>query len=42
MMKSGQIIWQGAWCEGDGNLEDFYLKEFGEEEWGETTCKTFG
>lgn len=31
MMKSGQIIWQGAWNEGDGNLEDFYLKEFGEE-----------
>ena len=31
MMKSGQIIWQGPWGEEDGSLEDFYLKEFGEE-----------
>ena len=31
MMKSGQIIWQGKWGEADGSLEDFYLKEFGEE-----------
>ena len=31
MMKSGQIIWQGKWSEKDGSLEDFYLKEFGEE-----------
>ena len=31
MMRSGQIIWQGVWSEGDGSLEDFYLKEFGEE-----------
>ena len=32
MMKEGQIIWNGAWSEADGSLEDFYLKEFGEEE----------
>ena len=31
MMRSGQIIWQGRWSEADGSLEDFYLKEFGEE-----------
>lgn len=30
MMRSGQIIWQGVWSEGDGSLEDFYLKEFSE------------
>lgn len=32
MMKEGQIIWEGAWSEADGSLEDFYLKEFEEEE----------
>lgn len=32
MMRSGQIIWQGPWREEDGRLEDFYLKEFGEED----------
>ena len=31
MMKSGQIIWTGSWDGYDGSLEDFYLKEFGEE-----------
>ncbi len=31
MMRSGQIIYQGAWSEQDGSLEDFYLKEFGGE-----------
>jgi ABC-2 type transport system ATP-binding protein len=28
MMRDGQIIWQGEWNEGDGDLEEFYLKEF--------------
>ncbi len=32
MMKEGQILWKGARSETDGSLEDFYLKEFGEEE----------
>jgi ABC-2 type transport system ATP-binding protein len=32
MMRSGQIIWQGPWREEDGSLEEFYLKEFGEED----------
>ena len=31
MMKSGQIIWQGVRSDVDGSLEDFYLKEFEEE-----------
>lgn len=30
MMKSGQIIWQGEWEGNEGDLETFYLKEFGE------------
>lgn len=30
MMKAGQIIWQGDWNEQAGDLENFYLKEFGE------------
>lgn len=30
MMKSGQIIWQGTWGEGDGSLEEFYMREFEE------------
>lgn len=30
MMKSGQIIWQGEWKGNEGDLETFYLKEFGE------------
>lgn len=32
LMKSGQLLWQGAWTESDGSLEEFYLKEFGAEE----------
>lgn len=32
MMRSGQIIWQGPWRDEDGSLEDFYLKEFEEED----------
>ena len=28
MMKDGQMIWQGSWNEGDGSLEDFYMREF--------------
>lgn len=28
MMRDGQIIWQGVWKDEDGNLEDFYMKEF--------------
>lgn len=31
MMKDGQIIYQGAWDEGKGDLEQFYLKQFEEE-----------
>ncbi|MCR5115929.1 MAG: ABC transporter ATP-binding protein [Lachnospiraceae bacterium] len=32
MMRKGQIIWQGTWSEKDGSLEDFYLKEFAQED----------
>ena len=32
MMRKGQIIWQGTWNEKDGSLEDFYLKEFAQED----------
>lgn len=32
MMKSGQIIYNGKWDNTTGNLEDFYLQQFGEEE----------
>ena len=32
MMRKGQIIWQGTWSEKDGSLEDFYLKEFEQED----------
>ncbi len=32
MMRKGQIIWQGTWSEKDGRLEDFYLKEFAQED----------
>jgi len=28
MMNEGQIVWQGAWKEEDGSLEDFYLNTF--------------
>lgn len=31
MMKDGQMIYQGRWEEGQGNLEDFYLRRFEEE-----------
>ena len=31
MMKDGQMIYQGEWEEGQGNLEDFYLRQFEEE-----------
>ena len=31
MMKDGQMIYQGEWEEGQGNLEDFYLHQFEEE-----------
>lgn len=31
MMKDGQLIFQGAWNENRGNLEKFYLSQFGEE-----------
>lgn len=30
MMKDGQLIYQGKWDEGQGDLETFYLKQFGE------------
>lgn len=32
MMKDGQLIYEGAWDEGQGDLEAFYLKEFGGED----------
>ena len=32
MMRKGQIIWQGKWEEKDGSLEEFYLKEFEQED----------
>lgn len=31
MMKDGQVIYQDAWKEENGDLEEFYLKQFGEE-----------
>lgn len=31
MMKDGQLIYQGKWENSKGNLEDFYLLQFGEE-----------
>jgi len=31
MMKNGQLIYQGAWEETKGDLEEFYLAQFGEE-----------
>lgn len=32
MMKDGQLIYEGAWDESQGDLEAFYLKEFGGED----------
>lgn len=32
MMKDGQIIFDGTQSDVEGRLEDFYLKQFGEEE----------
>lgn len=31
MMKDGQLIFQGKWAEANGDLEEFYLQQFGEE-----------
>lgn len=31
MMKDGQLIWQGKWAAERGDLEEFYLKQFGED-----------
>lgn len=31
MMKDGQLIFSGCWDETKGNLEDFYLEQFGRE-----------
>lgn len=31
LMKDGQLIYQGQWDEKNGDLEEFYLKQFGEE-----------
>lgn len=31
MMKDGQIIWDGEWDDNKGNLENFYLEEFGDD-----------
>lgn len=30
MMKDGQLIFQGKWDNQEGDLEDFYLRQFGE------------
>ena len=30
MMKDGQMIFQGKWDDQNGDLEEFYLKQFGE------------
>lgn len=32
MMKDGQLIYQGEWIETNGDLEAFYLEQFGEGE----------
>jgi len=32
MMKDGQLIYQGKWDEEKGDLETFYLEQFGEED----------
>lgn len=32
MMKDGQLIYHGKWDETQGNLEEFYLQQFGEED----------
>ena len=32
MMKDGQLIYSGRWDAAKGNLEDFYLAQFGEED----------
>ncbi len=31
MMKDGQLIYQGEWTNENGDLEEFYLQQFGEE-----------
>lgn len=31
MMKDGQLIYQGKWDDEKGDLEEFYLEQFGEE-----------
>lgn len=31
LMKAGQLIFRGKWTEENGDLEEFYLKQFGEE-----------
>ncbi len=31
MMKDGQLIYQGEWTQDNGDLEKFYLEQFGEE-----------
>lgn len=32
MMKNGQLIYQGVWEDTKGDLEEFYLAQFGEEQ----------
>lgn len=31
LMKAGQLIFRGKWTEENGDLEEFYLEQFGEE-----------
>ncbi|MBO5227921.1 MAG: ATP-binding cassette domain-containing protein [Lachnospiraceae bacterium] len=31
IMKDGELIFEGAWTEENGDLEEFYLEQFGEE-----------
>lgn len=40
MMKDGQLIYQGKWDEGQGDLEEFYLKQFEEEQDNEKSGNT--
>ena len=32
MMKDGQLIFKGPWDDAKGDLEEFYLKQFEEEQ----------
>lgn len=40
MMKEGQLIYQGKWDAGQGDLEEFYLKQFEEDQQNEKSGNT--